>query len=169
MNLKKEKTNKVSFDSSLVSLWFHLSPLWFHFCVKPYETVSILSTVAMQCVLIGSEYPVMDTLLFCTPNTTRSVRHLRHKKHTSIRCKRRPLPSFSFPSRIHFSKSICCSRRCSVCPSAPRHIPDAALPRHAAALLRPAKRRRARPRLARRHPARRKKPRPPPAAAWRRW
>ena len=31
MNLKKEKTNKVSFDSSLVSLWFHLSPLWFHF------------------------------------------------------------------------------------------------------------------------------------------
>ena len=38
MNLKKKKTNKVSFDSSLVSLWFHLSPLWFHFWVKPFET-----------------------------------------------------------------------------------------------------------------------------------
>ena len=25
------KRDKVSFDSSLVSLWFHLSPLWFHF------------------------------------------------------------------------------------------------------------------------------------------
>ena len=24
----------------------------------------------------------MDTLLFCTSNTTRPVRHLRHKKHT---------------------------------------------------------------------------------------
>ena len=31
MNPKKEKTNKVSFGSSLVSLWSHLSPLWFHF------------------------------------------------------------------------------------------------------------------------------------------
>ena len=36
----------------------------------------------MQSVLIGSEYPVMDTLLFCTSNTTRPVGYLRHKKHT---------------------------------------------------------------------------------------
>lgn len=53
MNLKKEKTNKVSFDSSLVSLWFHLSPLWFHFWVKPNETIWNRINIINCCQMKG--------------------------------------------------------------------------------------------------------------------